>query len=72
MGQDINVKIETLEIEKKRISLVFDSDDEQKDESISTDDNEGLSQASDVNVNNTESFGTLGDILKAKFDKMNK
>jgi small subunit ribosomal protein S1 len=69
-GQEIKVKIEKIELEMKRISLILDSDEVQGEEAAS--DNEYRKHVLEAKDNKTESFGTFGDIFKAKLDKMKK
>lgn len=68
-GQTINVKIEKLDIDQKRISLVMEGDDTgaQEEESFAEYQNKREHEPSvELSGKSTESFGTLGDILKAK------
>ena len=71
-GQDIVVKVEKLDLESKRISLVMDAADSEADEKESLEAYKQINDNSDFNGKNSESFGTLGDILKSKLNKMKK
>ena len=71
-GQEIGVKVEKLDLENKKISLIMDGDEsvlEGKENFAAGKDIKGVSG---INGQSTESFGTLGDILKSKLDKMKK
>jgi small subunit ribosomal protein S1 len=71
-GQEISVKVEKLDLESKRISLVMDAVDSEVDEKERLEEYKQINDNSDFNGKSTESFGTLGDILKSKLDKMKK
>jgi small subunit ribosomal protein S1 len=69
-GQEIMVKIEKIELDKKRVSLALDTDEVQEEKAESTD--EYRNHVLEAKDNRKESFGTFGDIFKAKLDKKNK
>jgi len=69
-GQEIMVKIEKIELDKKRISLALYTDEVQEEKAESTD--EYRNHVLEAKDNRKESFGTFGDIFKAKLDKKNK
>jgi len=65
-GQGIPVKIEKLDIDKKRISLVMDAEEPDAElRNIPEAGKKGFDMSEVINPPNA-SFGTLGDILKAK------
>ncbi len=68
-GQEITVKIEKIELDKKQISLILDTVEVQE-EAVS--DHEYRKHVLETKDNKTGSFGTFGDIFKSKLDKMKK
>ena len=71
-GQEIGVKVEKLDLENKKISLIMDGDEavlEEKENFVADKDMKGVSG---INGKSAESFGTLGDLLKSKLNKKNK
>ena len=71
-GQEIAVKVEKLDMENKKISLIMDGDESAEDEKEIFENAKNNNDISAVNGKSSESFGTLGDILKSKLDKMKK
>jgi len=71
-GQEIGVKVEKLDLENKKISLIMDGDESVLEEKENFAAGKDIKGVSGINGQSTESFGTLGDILKSKLDKMKK
>ena len=77
-GQSIEVKVEGLDLEKRRISLAVIGDEKEepqpekggkKKEPRQSDDQEALRQFRQQTAKENSSMGTLGDLLKAKMKK---
>ncbi len=71
-GQTVEVRIESVDVGNKRISLIILSADLEDDEERSSDKEESAGYVKKSAKKSSHSMGTLGDLLKSKLKSKGK